>query len=133
MKRATLVLVLVHCSACCLGIYKSIQLSASGDCPATRNGQCVTVEGFFVIDPEKGPTTEEGYEGLYPFTRFAFSVEPGAKSKFEAALVIVNYGNNGPQKANRVVLAESGEQPHFISTTTESGRSASMTVYEYED
>ncbi len=106
------VCVLVLSLGCCLGPAERIELGKTGECPSAREGKCVTVEGFFGI-PEKGLTTEAGYEASYPYTRFAFSAEQAAKSKFEAGLVRANDGNNGPEKANRMMFAERGVQPPF--------------------
>lgn len=112
VRDTTSVCVLVLSLGCCLGPAQKIELGKSGECPSTKEGKCVIVEGFFGI-PEKGLTTEAGYEALYPYTRFAFSAEQAAKSQFEAALVMANAGNNGPEKANRMLPAESGAQPPF--------------------
>jgi len=94
----------------CLSPAHKLDLSASGDCPQAEEGQRIVVEGYFGIAPEKGVETESGYEGNHPYSRFNFSAGPNSKSKFEAAVVRANEGNNGSERASRTELIKSGTQ-----------------------
>ena len=40
-----------------------------------------------------------------------FSAEPSAKSKFEAAVIIANFGSNGPERANRAETDVNAARP----------------------
>ena len=102
-------LLILNTGSCFLPAQR-LELKKIGDCPATREGQRIFAEGYFSIDPEKGVATEGGYESMYPFSRFNFSVESNSKSKFEAAVVRANAGNNGPSRANRTEPTKNGDQ-----------------------
>jgi hypothetical protein len=93
----------------CLPAQK-VALSKSGDCPTTREFQRVIVEGYFVIPADQRVSVNGGYESNYPYAKFTFSAEPGAKSKFAANVIWANQGANGPEKANRTELTGSGDR-----------------------
>jgi hypothetical protein len=110
-RRLTqLVWLLVFVMASCAPATQRVELSGSGICPQTEEDQRVSVEGYFGIDSERGVVTEAGWEGIYPYSRFAFSAEPGAKSMFEAAVVRADEGSNGAETANRTKPTVSGAQ-----------------------
>ena len=72
------------------------------------------MEGHFVIPADQRVSVNGGYESNYPQAQFTFSAVPGAKSKFTANVIWASQGLNGPEKANRTELTESGDQRVWI-------------------
>jgi hypothetical protein len=93
----------------CLPTQK-IALSKSGDCPQVREFQRVIIEGYFDLGADQSVSIHGGYESSYPYAQFTFSAEPGAKSKFEAAVVWANQGQNGSEKVRKKQIGQNSRK-----------------------
>lgn len=89
-----------------------IELDKSGKCLNIKDHQRILVEGYLHFNLDRGSSKPSadcnaGWEGIYPYCGFAFSIEPNMKTKFEATFTVGRVFNNGDEIANRTESIES--------------------------
>ena len=89
-----------------------IELDKSGKCLNVEKYKRVSIEGYLHFNLDNGSSKPSadcnaGWEGIYPYCGFAFSIEPNIKTKFKATFTVGKVFNNGDEIANRTVKIES--------------------------
>lgn len=111
-KNLALVCILLGTASCSLPATRA-ELNTSDGCPQATKYRPIYVEGYFGVDSEKGISVDAGYEAMYPYAKFTFSSEPGAKTKLQVNVLVANQGNNGPERTSRTELPLSRSQSEW--------------------